>query len=537
MPEHRRGRIVLAAFVALLAGWMAQGFAGEGEDLPTPPGQAEPWSPPATGLPGFLISATRTLFEQGLADPRGCDYRAIDVRVGEIWGPGAGIARTHGWVLPRMTGRREDFAVCWNGLVYPVAALGEKADLDADLRSLVDSLKAARAKARNAGPGRAFGGFMGGDGAIAEGHAVDVGQPIAIKLCLLLRLGRSDLAESLFAACTVWKPGGARRDLTDYGISYLTLASDWAWFLFDRAAGAHMRGDDRVALADSRLLTAASEQIEARAEAMGFPRDQRRFGSRTSHPYLGFLDQLDALRQDQERRAREPRRGEVPPPGGDATTRIAALIRDLDQIAERQNSQPGWIGLGLAPAVRALIAEGDAAVEPLLVVLESDMRLTRSVAFGRHQERGRTILGVHDAAYEALDGDPADRELRPGSRLHARLRRSRSSPETGRLDPRLLGEEQGGLAGRAVLSHAARRRGHGNPVARGRRRAHPAGQRPGPRDPGSRSAPEEAGRSRRDQGARRSATAAIPASRSCSPCAPWTWSGPVARPGRASRPR
>ncbi len=404
MPDHRRGRIVLAAFAVVLIPWTASGFADEGQDLPTPPRQADPWSLPATSLPGFLVSATGTLFEQGLADPRGCDYRAIDVRVGEIWGLGAGITRAHGWVLPKVTGRREDFAVCWNGLVYPVVTLGEKADLDADLRALVDSLKAARAKARDAGPGGAFGGFMGGDGAIAEGHAVDVGQPIPIKLCLLLRLGRADLAESLFAACTIWKPGGARRDLTDYGISYLTLASDWAWFLFDRAIGAQMRGDDRIALADSRLLTRASEKIEARAAAMGFSRPMRMFDRRTNHPYLSFLDQLDALRQDQERRAREPRRGEVPPRDADVTARIAALIRDLDQIAMRQNEQPGWIDLSWAPAVRALIAEGDAAVEPLLVVLESDMRLTRSVAFGRHHERGRTILGVHDAAYKALTG-------------------------------------------------------------------------------------------------------------------------------------
>jgi hypothetical protein len=399
MPDHRRGRIVLAAFVAVLMGWTAPGFSGEGEDLPTPPRQADPWSPPATSLPGFLVSATRTLFDQGLADPRGCDYRAIEVRASDLWMPGIGNARTHGWVLPREEGRREDFAVCWNGLVYPVAVLGEKADLDADLRALVDSLKAEREKARNSGPGSAFGGFMGGDGAIAEGLAVDVGQPIPIKLCLLLRLGRADLAESLFAACTIWKPDGPRRDLTDYGISYLTLASDWAWFLFDRAIGAHMRGDDRIALADSKRLTEVSEKIEARAAAMGFGRPLRMFNHRASHPYLGFLGQLDTLRQDQERRAREPRRGDA-----DAATRIAGLIRDLDQIAVRQNAQPGWLDLSLAPAVQALIAEGDAAVEPLLVVLESDMRLTRSIAFGRREDRGRTVLGVHDAAYKALRG-------------------------------------------------------------------------------------------------------------------------------------
>ena len=408
MPRGTPGRIVLAAFAALSAGGFARGNGADPGTLATPPHQADPWSPPATKLPKFLVSATRILFEQGLADPRGCEYRRIEVKVGNEWGVGAADARTHGWVLPRAKDRDEDFAVCWNGLVYPVVKLGDKADLDADIRALVDSAKAERAEVQKSPYFRTVGGILVGDRDFPESIAVAVKQPQAIKICLLLRLGRADLAEPFFAAATVWKPdatGG--RDLTDYGISYLTMASDWAWCLFDRAVNAHARGDDRVALADSRLLVEARKKIEARATAMGFARPQQGVGNRADRPYLEFLGPLDALHDDQERRAREPVRGEVPPRGADPAPRIAALIRDLDQIAPHpMPRRPGGIPMWMEPAVAAIIAEGDAAVDPLLRVLESDTRLTRlasgSEAFRRGPSRQRTMTTVADAAYSAL---------------------------------------------------------------------------------------------------------------------------------------
>lgn len=52
--------------------------------------------------------------------------------------------------------------------------------------------------------------------------------------------------------------------------------------------------------------------------------------------------------------------------------------------------------------MKALIEVGEPVVEPLLSVLESDTRLTRSVHFWRDFSQDRTILGVHEAAYVAL---------------------------------------------------------------------------------------------------------------------------------------
>ena len=95
-----------------------------------------------------------------------------------------------------------------------------------------------------------------------------------------------------------------------------------------------MRGDDAIALDAARRLSAFARAVETKAEAMGFERGQQRAGEAPS--YLPFLRQLPELLADQERRAKEPARGPIPQRGGDPSARIAALIRDLDQIDERQ---------------------------------------------------------------------------------------------------------------------------------------------------------------------------------------------------------
>jgi hypothetical protein len=385
----------------------------EGTRLPDPPRQKEPWTPPETRLPRFLVAATATLFDQGLADPRGCEYRSIEITAGSVWGGQGGIVSTKGWVLPAPDGEKQRFAVAWSGLVYPVVKLGEPADLAADVLALGDAAGDGRAdvapKARRQGGMRAFSGF-GAYGANNEGSAVNLTSLHPIRVCLLLRLGRADLAEALWAAGS-GRPREAdpakprpKVDLTNYGISYLSLAVDLTWFHFDRAVCAHMRGDDAIALADARLLTSLQKAVEARAEGLGFPHPQRFDGKDQPTPYIDFLGQLPELLADQERRAKEPKRPAVPPRGGDKSARIAALIRDLDQAVARQWGQPGGVSLGEASAVKTLIAEGDDAVEPLIEALRHDTRLTRSVHFWRDFSRNRTILGTHEAVYTALSG-------------------------------------------------------------------------------------------------------------------------------------
>ena len=58
-----------------------------------------------------------------MADPRGCAYCEISVPADD---PAVkpGEVKTHGWVLPAKEGETQRFAVCWNGVEYPVLSVG-----------------------------------------------------------------------------------------------------------------------------------------------------------------------------------------------------------------------------------------------------------------------------------------------------------------------------------------------------------------------------------------------------------------------------
>jgi hypothetical protein len=367
----------------------------EGKMIPEPPSQGQPWTAPATKLPRFLVTATESLFEQGVADPRGCEYRTVEI--GDF-----SVAKVHGFVLPERADAPGRFAVCWDGQVHPALSVGGPIDLGKDIADLGAHIK----RAREAGKSKQYAeqthwGFPQEGQAFRGAAVVDDHSPI--KLCLLLRLGRADLAESLFAAGTAWTPGPRARDLTDYGISYLTLASDWAGPAFSRLVDAHMRGEDVIALDTARKLARFRDLATAKADEMGFPREDRQ-GRRRAEPAprFSFLAQLDELLGDQERRAKMPARGPIPKKGGDPAARIAALIRDLDQVSERPMMSWGPPQFGQAPVVHDLIDEGDAAVGPLLEVLELDHRLTRSVSSDRGFSLSRFVHPVDEAAFAGL---------------------------------------------------------------------------------------------------------------------------------------
>ena len=419
----------------------------EGATIPDPPRQREPWQPPATALPRFLVGASATLFEQGLADPRGCDYHAIEIGIGNVWSGDGGVLKTHGWVLPAPAGEKTRFAVAWSGLVYPVVSIGEPADPAEDVKIIAQEARAARearAKHPNMG-GAGFNGF----GTNNEASSVSPTSLHAIKVCLLLRLGRPELAEAVWAAGTDRTrdagPAAAKAnsDLTSDGISYVSLANDFAWYLFDRAVCADMRGDDALALADARQLTSLQKAVETQAEAMGYDRPRRLVDrGEGPAPYIEFLGQLPELLADHERRAREPKRPPVPPPGADKQARIAALIADLDQVAARQFSQPGGVSLGASPIVKALVELGDDAVGPLIEDLKHDPRLTRSVHIWRDFHRSRFIMGAHEAAYTALVGILETSFFGAASTGDNLSARGLQGSESGRRShPRLLGKE------------------------------------------------------------------------------------------------
>jgi hypothetical protein len=367
-------------------------------DFPEPPQQQTKWDSDTNLISSEFVSATKTLFEQGLADPRGCDYREIEIHVGEVWNGGGGNIKTHGWVLPNSSNSNQIVAICWNGLMYPVVSVGAQTNLQIDVESLIASATTNASRMRMTLYGRA----------IPEKMSVAQDSILPIKACLLSRLGENDLAAKIWNACSVsLENSGGRQPDKD---PYLMLAGDWSWSLFDRMICAHMRGDVPLALITARKLTKIQPKIEAEAAQRGFAHPQS-YGNGMQkpkeQPYMPFLDQLPQLLADLERRANEPKDKSVIEIGltnfPNQADRIAVLIEDIDLVKARQFSQPGGVAPQMDPIVQSLIKEGDAAVDPLLDCLENDKRLTCSVGFGRDFFRDRHVLTVASAAMAALE--------------------------------------------------------------------------------------------------------------------------------------
>lgn|GEM_PF-6090206 len=198
--------------------------------FPRPPKQTEKWDVSNSKLPHNAISAIKTLFQQGLGDPRGCEYREIEIRVGNCWNGGGDVVETHGWVFPADDETAKRFGLAWNGLVYPLISVGELADVAKDAKA---GLKAAPANNSRL------------SGAPAEQTAVSHLSVLPLKAAMLLRLGETDLAEQQWAAARKLQLNSSEDD------PYLVLARDWTWYLFDRASCTHMRADDEIAPQDS----------------------------------------------------------------------------------------------------------------------------------------------------------------------------------------------------------------------------------------------------------------------------------------------
>lgn len=382
--------------------------------IPTPPQQSLAWETPATTLPEKLVTATAKLFGQGLADPRGCEYREVEIMVGSVWG-GVGRLKTHAWVLPSSSSPSPydpGYAVGWNGLVYPILSSGERANLRQDVLALVEADEKMRAKWATESPNVPFYRFRH---ASAESYSLSHQSMLSLKVPLLLRLGEGELARKVWDAWTAGMSAEVDDNAFHLKDPYLMFATEWVWALFDRTLTEHMRGDDRLALLHVGSLGRIRYLVEREAAARKVvPPEyvQAAPGERPQPQYLPFLEPLSALSYDQQ--VRQLERGEL---GGvisplekrsrhtvGASTSVGDLIRDLGEVSARQWGQPGGVSLSDDKVVQALIAKGDAAIEPLLWVIEKDTRLTRSVSFGRDFHYGRHLIGVHEAAYAALLG-------------------------------------------------------------------------------------------------------------------------------------
>src|SRR5436190_7394815 len=208
----------------------------------------------------------------------------------------------------------------------------------------------------------------------SEPSNLDPEAPFPSRICLLLRLG--------------WTEFPAMDSTTD---PYLAWATEYAEALWNRAVCAHMRADDRLAIASLRQLEPLPKQIAREAAKRNLPPpelEERDAREMREWAYLPWLYQsFPDLLADQERRAKQQKRPTVVSSNRDQyrdrTARIAALIDDLQEVAVGQGNQRGSLEPFIEdPTVAALVAEGKPAIEPLLQEWESNStRLTRSVSF------------------------------------------------------------------------------------------------------------------------------------------------------------
>ncbi len=327
---------------------------GDKGAYPTTPEQTASWTAPASSISPDVAAVATKLFDLGLADPRGCTYREIEIVLGDVWNGGGEAKKTNGFAFA--DGK---WAVAWNGLVYRTKSVGPAADVRADMTVILDT-----DTKKDHFP------------TTAEEFFVSQKSLTSIKAMLLLRLGEGELATRM------WDALGARGDQTPLQVA----AGDWLWSLYDRGVNAHIRGDSELVIESWRKLPELAKigKFDFLADIDDFLADERRRASaRAPAMNDAALAALSKLPQND---------------------RIAKLVASLDQVAARQWGQPGGVVLGEDPIVKALIAEGEPAALPLIEAFENDTRRTRSVQFWRDFARHRSVIAVYEAAYVALAG-------------------------------------------------------------------------------------------------------------------------------------
>ncbi len=339
-------------------------------DAVTPPEQYRPWTAPPTGLPVVVVSAVTELFDDGLPDPRGCQYREIKIQ--EF---GLRPVDTHGWVLPEAEGT-PNRAIAWNGVIYQVAEVGAPADLRADFAKM-----AAKRDRR----------FRGNRSDWSDWDSVAADSELPIKAAFLLRSGEGALAEDL------WTAGYSDDAKAKAADPFADMARLWLSRWYNTAADAYLRGDYARAATVCHSLSPVVAKVKAAAAGRGIadPWPDKEGGE--------YLWQLPVLEAESQRRSTAApytpaleERGSLPP-----AEKIARLIRDLETVSVHQKMNPGETEVFDDPTVQALSKAGDEAVEPLLRCLREDDRLTCS-RYTHHMDFGGPVIPVYEAAYTAL---------------------------------------------------------------------------------------------------------------------------------------
>ena len=316
-----------------------------------------PWVPPQTTLPKEFVEAVAFMLENGLEDPRGLEFVEVQTHRPDPYNTLG--SKQIGWLLPN--GKE---MINLLGLRRPVHSVVGKVD---------------EAKIFYLRPGIIY----------------SEPQKYALMSALLLVDGKTQLAEAGFS-----KEGEQKH-------WFIYLSSLFLGTKFHAAVNLHNNGDDEGAFRLAQELQKLWPLYEARA-AKGLT--EREIQILTGMSYLPptakplffrFLTTIEDIARDSSRRIKESRPILDPEKISNQDERIAVRIQNLENAKAMIRSGSGSASLASDSSIRSFMAEGAAAVEPLLRVLEKDDRLTRT-SNNRSGGLQRYLLTVKHAAKEIL---------------------------------------------------------------------------------------------------------------------------------------
>ncbi len=201
-------------------------------------------------------------------------------------------------------------------------------------------------------------------------------------------------------------------------VAQVHAAQAWLLQQWSQAIDAHRRGEHHRVLEILEPLSQLRGKMEEQAVKLGLKKAAPgTYGDEGTFD-LSVLDQVPDLTADTRRRIAEniTERPEINDPEAipGQSKRIALLIRDLEEVNADRFMSPGPIAFPMDPVVRALVAEGEEAVDPLITALESDRRLTKTVDVGWMGRGTRPrVVGVEEPIRAALVGILRSRDQIP----------------------------------------------------------------------------------------------------------------------------
>ena len=318
------------------------------------PQQHAPWSCPSE-VPEKLGRSATLLFSLGYADPRGLEYKSVTIQPDQ-----ENSMDVHGWVFSGDIGSR--YVVSWNGMIYSVKKEGVLADLETDVKALIerDDHALAHEKAEHEKDAAARENAEKRPYPFTHRSWSRVRMPVHSfsherlwfhQPLMLLRLGKTDLAVNLWKRWFDAADKDAEANATD------DVVREWLGAWKDRARYAHSHRDDGLALMSLRF-------IEATLQSTGIPR----FRGVVRVPF-GH----EELLADQELRLRD-RKAKLFRPGDwesslklSTDRRLREWIRWLHDADEKLSFE----------VKQRVLAAGQEALEPVITEFLRDRRLTR----------------------------------------------------------------------------------------------------------------------------------------------------------------